>query len=106
LTHLCCRRSVTFVDVETTGVNPRADCIIEIALLRLPPPGGRGRSLTLRLNPQRPFLAAASAVHGIRDADVVHCPTFAAKATEIAPWFAGADVAGFEVARSGWSRGT
>lgn len=97
--HLCCRRSVTFVDVETTGVDPRSDRIVEIALLRLPPPGGRGRRLTLRLNPQRPIPAAASAVHGIRDVNVAGCPTFADKATEIATWFAGADVAGFGVAR-------
>jgi DNA polymerase-3 subunit epsilon len=85
--------------VETTGVDPRADRIVEIALVRLPPPGGRGRSLTLRVNPQRPIPAAASSVHGIRDRDVARCPTFADKATLIASWFAGADVAGFGVAR-------
>src|SRR5947209_7727828 len=96
--HLRLRRPLTFVDVETTGVDPRRDRIVEIALMRLAP-GRRPRKLMLRLNPERPIPAAASAVHGIMDDHVARCPTFAERAEAIATCIDGSDLAGFGIAR-------
>jgi DNA polymerase-3 subunit epsilon len=98
LKHLCLERALTFVDVETTGVDPRRDRMVEVALVRLAP-GTAPRTLELRLNPQCPIPAAANAVHGIRDEDVAGCPTFAERADAIAGHIGTSDLAGFGVAR-------
>jgi DNA polymerase-3 subunit epsilon len=96
--HLHLTRPLVFLDLETTGVDPRRDRIVEIALIRFAC-GVRPRTRTLRLNPQQPIPAAATAIHGIRTEDVASCPTFAERADMIAHFFDGADMAGFGVAR-------
>jgi DNA polymerase-3 subunit epsilon len=67
----------TFVDVETTGLDPATgDRVCEIALLRV-----RGNREIARfeslVHPQRPMHPDALAVHGITDAMLVGAPTFA-----------------------------
>ena len=42
-----------------------------------------------------PIPAEASAVHGITDADVADCPTFAQVARSLYAWLEGCDIAGF-----------
>ncbi len=49
----------------------------------------------MRINPEMPIPEAASAVHGIFDADVVNCPTFKEVAKELARNIEGCDLAGF-----------
>ncbi len=98
LKHLRLRRPLTFLDVETTGVDPQRDRIIEIALMRLAP-GAEPRTLELRFNPERPIPAASSAIHGIRDEHVVHCPTFGDKAKRLVCFLDGSDLAGFGIGR-------
>jgi DNA polymerase-3 subunit epsilon len=98
LKHLRQERALTFVDVETTGVDPRRDRMVEVALVRLAP-GTAPRTLELRFNPQCPIPAAAAAVHGIQDEDVAGCPTFAERADQIARHIGVSDLAGFGVAR-------
>jgi len=98
LQHLHLRRPLVFFDLETTGVDPHRDRIIDIALLRFEP-GRKPRSLELRCHPQCPIPPAATAIHGIRDEHVAHCPTFADQADKIARFLGDADLAGFGIVR-------
>jgi len=69
-------RLAAFIDVETTGLSTAEDEVVElaIALFAFDPESGEIAGIVdeyvgLR-DPGRPIPAAASAVHGIRDADV------------------------------------
>lgn len=92
------QRDLVFFDLESTGVDPRNDRIVEIAGLKLRP-GGGSELKSLRLNPGRPIPKEASAIHGITDADVKHAPTFETVAPELKLFFEGADLAGFNLVR-------
>ena len=63
------------IDTETTGLDARNARIVEIARIKLQVDGTR-EVRTRRLNPGMPIGAAATAVHGITDADVASEPTF------------------------------
>ena len=69
-------RPVAVFDIESTGIVPTRDRIVEIAVLKITP-DGQSRSTVRRLNPGMPIPPGASAVHGIHDADVADCPMFA-----------------------------
>jgi DNA polymerase III epsilon subunit-like protein len=64
----------TVVDVETTGLDPKSDRVVEIGCVRL-----RGGRIVERfgsfVNPGRPIPPHASAIHGIFDCDVAAAPT-------------------------------
>lgn len=96
--HLDLDRPLVIFDLETTGTDPGTDRIVEISLLRIEP-GGDGTLKTRRLNPGRPIPAEATAVHGIGDADVADAPEFRQVARSLLELLAGADLAGFNVAR-------
>ncbi len=67
----------TFVDVETTGLDPATgDRVCEIALLRVQGDREIARFESL-VHPQRPMRPDALAVHGITDAMLVGAPIFA-----------------------------
>src|SRR5712692_1713557 len=68
----------TFVDVETTGLEPATgDRVCEIALLRVQGEREIARFESL-VHPQRPMHPGARAVHGITDEMLIGAPTFAA----------------------------
>jgi DNA polymerase III epsilon subunit-like protein len=92
------RRPLTFFDVETTGVDPRCDRIVEIALMKFAP-GAEPRTQELRFNPEQPITAASSAIHGIRDEHVASCPIFADRVKRIAGFANDSDLGGFGIAR-------
>ncbi len=70
--------SLTFVDVETTGLDSATgDRVCEIALLRVCGDQEIGRFESL-VHPQRPMTPGAMAVNGITDAMLVDAPPFAA----------------------------
>jgi len=91
-------RPLAFFDLETTGIDPMRDKIVEIALVRLDPDGERA-SLTRRVHPGRPIPPEATAIHGIRDADVADAPKFPELARELLAVLKDADLAGFNVRR-------
>ena len=83
-------REVVVVDVETTGLDPSRDRIVEVAAAR----GDlsvllRGETnpyfetFEARVNPGVPIQAAASRVHGIRDKDVKDKDSFAEVAAQL-----------------------
>ena len=70
--------ALTFVDVETTGLDSTTgDRVCEIALLRVCGDQEIGRFESL-VHPQRPMTPGAIAVNGITDALLVDAPPFAA----------------------------
>lgn len=58
-------------------------------------PNGEERTRTLRINPERPIPAEATAIHHITDADVADKPTFKMIAKDLAQSFLGCDIAGY-----------
>ena len=65
---------VAVVDIETTGLQPSGDRIVEIAVVRVEPNQEPTLLLDTLVNPRRPV--SATEIHGITDADVADAPTF------------------------------
>lgn len=68
------------IDVETTGLSPKSDRILEIALLEYTD-GKISKEFVTRFNPEGPV--GATEIHGITDADVVNSPKFIDYSNEI-----------------------
>lgn len=87
-------RPIVFFDLETTGVDPGSDRIVELGFIKVHPSGEK-EVKTRRVNPGRPIPPAASAIHGISDADVAGEPSFAQIARSLYTWIEGCDLAGY-----------
>lgn len=88
------KRPLVVFDLETTGLYPRKDRIVEIAAVKVNPDGSEEK-LERLLNPTIPIPPETTAIHGISDEMVKDCPTFADVADEIYAFFEGSDVSGF-----------
>lgn len=88
------KRPIIFFDVESTGVDPAKDRIVELSLIKVHPNGDE-EIKTRRINPGMPIPPASTAVHGITDEDVKDEPTFAQVAKSLAQFIQGADLAGY-----------
>jgi DNA polymerase-3 subunit epsilon len=88
------KRPLVIFDLETTGVNPTTDRIIEICMLKIFPEG-QEELRTYRINPTIPIQEQATAVHGIKDADVADKPTFKELCNEINNFLKECDFGGF-----------
>lgn len=88
------KNCIVFFDLETTGINPNTDRIVELSYLKVYP-NGNEESKTLRVNPGIPIPPEATAVHHITDADVADCPTFKEIGKQLARDIEGCDLAGF-----------
>ncbi len=91
-------RPLAVIDIESTGINPRLDRIIDLAVIKLHP-DGRRETFAFRCHPQRPIPPEATAIHRITDADVAGCPSFQEQAPAVIAALEGCDLAGFGVAR-------
>lgn len=91
-------RPLVCFDLETTGTDVLQDRIVQIALIRIEP-GGSRRTFSTLVNPERPIPPAATAVHGIEDADVLTAPAFRQVLPEVLDILTGADLAGFNFIR-------
>lgn len=89
-------RPLAFIDVETTGLNPYSDRIVELSILKFHP-GGKEEYHSRRVNPGIPIPPEATAVHGITDEDVANEPKFGNYAKSICDFLEGCDIAGFNV---------
>jgi DNA polymerase-3 subunit epsilon len=87
-------RPIAFFDIEATGLDTTKDKIVELAICKLHPDFTR-ESFSWLINPQMPIPAAASAIHGIFDHDVIDEPTFSQLAPVIKDILANCDFGGF-----------
>lgn len=91
-------RPLAILDIEATGISPRADRLIELAILRIDPDGGEHEKTWL-VNPTIPIPVETTAIHGITDDIVRNCPTFAQVANEIKSFIGSSDLSGFNILR-------
>lgn len=89
-------RPLVVFDIESTGVVPARDRIVELATLKIMPDGSSTSSCR-RLNPEMAIPPSATAVHGIADADVADEPTFAMIAEHLAAYLDGCDLGGYNI---------
>ncbi len=87
-------KPLAFIDLETTGINPGRDRIIEIAIVKINPDGTEVKKRKL-LNPEMPIPPDSSAIHGITDDMVKDAPTFKQVANEIKQFIEGCDLGGY-----------
>ena len=81
------------IDIATTGLEPRDDHrLIEIACVELIGTRISGNGWHTYCWPDRPIDAAATAVHGLREEDVVDAPTFADVADSLLEHIYGAEL--------------
>jgi DNA polymerase-3 subunit epsilon len=96
--HLRLERPLAVLDLETTGSDPRAHRIVEIALLKFAPNAPTRRFHSL-VHPGGPIPRAATQVHGLTDHDVADAPDFRALAPGLLGILSGCDLAGFNLRR-------
>jgi len=88
------KKPIAFFDIEATGLNVSKDRIVEICVLKINPNDTK-ETKTWVLNPDYPISDEASAIHGFTNDDLKDKPTFKQKAKEIAAFFKGCDLAGY-----------
>lgn len=91
-------RPLAVLDLETTGTRIGQDRIVQVALVRLMPDGGREEWQSL-VDPGMPIPPDASAVHGITDADVQGAPRMEDLAAGLLARLEGCDLCGFNIMR-------
>lgn len=91
-------RTLAFFDLETTGLWPERDRIVEIAIVKVSPAGVHDEFHSL-INPECRISKEATAIHGIRNRDVRDAPTFRTLAPRLVGTFARCDLGGFNVSR-------
>ncbi|HBA85259.1 MAG TPA: DNA polymerase III subunit epsilon [Verrucomicrobia bacterium] len=89
-------RPLAVFDIESTGINRKADRIIDLAIVKMLPKG-KAEPFTFRFNPEMPIPPESTAIHGIHDEDVVNCPTFKEKAAEVLQLLEDCDLGGYNV---------
>lgn len=98
LNNLHIERPLAFIDVETTGLNPYSDRIVELSILKIHP-NGTNEYHSRTINPGIPIPPDATAIHGITDEDVANKPQFSQYAKSIRDFLEGCDIAGFNIIR-------
>jgi DNA polymerase III epsilon subunit-like protein len=84
------------IDVETTGLDPRRDALVAVAAI--PFVGGQAQTGFVSLvRPGRPIPPAATAVHGIRDQDVIDAPAVDRILPRVEAACAGRVIAGHDI---------
>ena len=89
-------RPLAIFDIESTGVVPQRDRIVEIAVIKIYP-DGRKQETVRRLNPGIPIPPGSTAIHGITDADVADAPSFADIAEKLFNYLSDCDLAGYNI---------
>lgn len=91
-------RPLVSFDLETTGLDPKKDRIVEIATIKLMPSGSHIQKVA-RLNPEQPIPSEATEVHGIRDEDVADAPTFRRIYKSLFSFLSDCDYTGYNIAK-------
>jgi len=87
---------IAFIDIESTGVNPQQDRIIEIGIIKLHP-NGREEFLNSLINPGIPIPSEAIKIHGITDVDVAGKPSFREFSSKLLEFIKDCDLGGFAI---------
>jgi len=98
LAQLNLTRPLVFFDLETTGLDPALDRIVQFAFIRFMPDHSVEEWSAL-VNPGLPIPPEASRVHHITDDMVAREPRFADFAARVRVFLQGADLAGFNILR-------
>ena len=72
---------IRVIDIETTGIDPAADAIIEIASVDMVRGGGITNAMDTLVRPGKPIPPGASAIHHIIDEDLNDAPPLARSLT-------------------------
>lgn len=83
------------LDLETTGLTPGLDRIVEVSVVRMEPGAAPTHVLDTLVNPRRPV--TATEIHGITDSDVADAPTFDEIAGDIVRAVSGCVVAAYNI---------
>lgn len=94
--YLHLEKTLVFFDLETTGVNPQTDRIVEVCFL-LAKPDGTTEIHTHLINPTIPISPEATLVHGISDKDVRNMPTFKEMSKQFEALLKDCDLAGYNM---------
>jgi DNA polymerase-3 subunit epsilon len=89
-------RPIAVIDLETTGIFPLVDRIVEIGILKVTP-FGKQMHFRQRVNPEEKIPKEASEIHRIRDEDVRHKPKFKAIARDVLNFIRGCVLVGFNL---------
>jgi DNA polymerase III subunit epsilon len=87
-------RALSIVDVETTGVHPTVDRVVQIAVAKMLPTD-EVREWSSLVNPEVPIPPEVTAIHGITDEMVKDAPTFQHLAPRLAAGFADSDIGAY-----------
>jgi len=88
------KRPLAVIDLETTGINPGTDKIVEIAIVKIMPDSSRQVKRKL-LNPEMQISKASSDIHGITNEMIKDAPTFKQVANEIKQFLENCDLGGY-----------
>lgn len=89
-------RPLICFDLETTGVNPQFDRIVQLACIKVMP-DSKELVKDVRMNPCKEIPPEAAEVHGITNEMVKDEPTFQQFSKALYKFFQGCDVAGYNV---------
>ncbi len=89
---------IAFIDIESTGKNPKQDRIVEIAIIKIYS-DGKEELLKLLINPGISIPPESIEIHGITDADILGKPSFEESASQILDFIKDCDIGGFAVKR-------
>jgi DNA polymerase-3 subunit epsilon len=88
------KRPLAVIDLETTGVNPGIDRIVEIAIVKILPDATRQVKRKL-INPEMVITKTVSDIHGITNEMVKDAPTFKQVANEVKQFLDNCDLGGY-----------
>jgi DNA polymerase-3 subunit epsilon len=90
-------KPIVFFDLETTGLNQKADRIIEICMIK-ENPDGTTEELYSKFNPYPVEVSPeAEMVHGMSNEDLMSEPSFDEKADDIIAFLEGCDIGGYNI---------
>jgi DNA polymerase-3 subunit epsilon len=87
-------KPLSFIDLETTGLDISNDRIVEISIMKIEVNGNKN-SITRRINPECPIPPITTSIHGIKDEDVANEPNFKSIGSELKNFIGNSDLAGF-----------
>ena len=87
-------KPLAFFDIESTGINPSTDRIVELAIIKINPDGQQSRLRRL-INPGMPIPKESSDIHGITDEMVKDAPVFKQIAAEVLDFLDNCDLGGY-----------